>query len=437
MNRNVTLVVDGSPQQLHTRALTVRGALRSAGYTLTEGDEVQPAGSTWLGSVSEIRYTRAGSIFLWVDPAGSMVPVNPAERTPAGILSAAGFEYHDADGLKLNGRTISLTEPLPETGRIVLQYSPAVAVTVNHDGQESVLRTSAGWLGKALWLNDVQLRGANLLTESFDRLLDEPLNVSVTPAIKVTVQADGKEFTSYVPEGTVGQALSVIGASLQDLDYSLPAETEPLPADGKIKVVRVREEIIREQTAIPFPVSQTNDVDLPVGEVKVITPGVPGLQQVTVLVRYENGKEVKRTTEDAVVLKEPVAQEEVVGSKFIVQTMNTPYGPISYYRTVTVWATSYSPCRSGADRCYYGTSSGAAVQKGIIGVTRAWYSLFKGDQLYVPGYGIGTIADVGGGISGKYWIDLGYSDSDWEQWSQYITVYFLTPVPDYVPAVLP
>jgi len=39
------------------------------------------------------------------------------------------------------------------------------------------------------------------------------------------------------------------------------------------------------------------------------------------------------------------------------------------------------------------------------------------------------VEDIGGGIAGEYWIDLGYSDSDWVNWSKTVTVYFLSPAP--------
>ena len=125
------------------------------------------------------------------------------------------------------------------------------------------------------------------------------------------------------------------------------------------------------------------------------------------------------------------------GTKVVVQTMDTPQGPIEYWRSVNVYATSYSPCRSGGDRCYPGTSSGLPVQQGVIGVTSSWYNLMVGQRIYVPGYGIGTIADIGGGIPGTYWIDLGYSDDDYVAWYSNVTIYFLTPVPDNIPWILP
>jgi 3D (Asp-Asp-Asp) domain-containing protein len=61
----------------------------------------------------------------------------------------------------------------------------------------------------------------------------------------------------------------------------------------------------------------------------------------------------------------------------------------------------------------------------------------KLQPVYVPGYGRGIIADTGGGIPGRYWIDLGYDDENYESWHFWTTLYFLTPVPGYIPVVLP
>jgi hypothetical protein len=65
----------------------------------------------------------------------------------------------------------------------------------------------------------------------------------------------------------------------------------------------------------------------------------------------------------------------------------------------------------------------------MIGVRYTWYLAMGGQQLYIPGYGYGTIEDVCGGCTGKPWIDLGFSDSDFQPWHSWVTVYFLTPVP--------
>ena len=98
-----------------------------------------------------------------------------------------------------------------------------------------------------------------------------------------------------------------------------------------------------------------------------------------------------------------------------------------------MYATSYSPCRSGGDGCHSGTSSGKSLRKGMVALRYSWYLSLQGQRLYIPGYGFATVEDVCGGCVGKPWIDLGYSDSDYQQWGNSVTVYFLAPVPANVP----
>jgi 3D (Asp-Asp-Asp) domain-containing protein len=117
------------------------------------------------------------------------------------------------------------------------------------------------------------------------------------------------------------------------------------------------------------------------------------------------------------------------GTKIVVRTLNTPEGPVTYWRAVPMYATSYSPCRLGVDYCNENLASGGILQRGIVAVLLRWYRSMRGMYVYVPGYGTGRIADTGGGIPGRFWIDLGYSDDDYVSWHYWTTVYFLTPVP--------
>lgn len=437
MSRTVTLLVDGNEQTVWTNALTVNGALKAAGIELKPGDSVDPAKGTFLANVNQIRVNRSGNLMVWVTPQQKLITVNSSSRIPGEILLAAGIELQPADRVMVNGRDVSPNEPLQRTGQVVLQYTPAVKIHLVSGLKEELLTSSADWLGRALWDSSISLNGASRLSVPYSQQLKKALSVTLVPAVAVEITVDGSTLHTLVPMSTTGAALASTGVSLQDLDYSIPAEQEPLPIDGKIKVVRVREEVSLEKTLIPFKTEYGSDPDLELDQTKIATLGKPGIQVVRVRTRFEDGVQVSQTREDAVVLQEPVNQQEVYGTKIVVKTMDTPEGPISYYRSVTVRVTSYSPCRSGGSRCYFGTSSGLPVKKGVIGVTRDWYRLFAMDQIYVPGYGIGTIADVGGGIPGSYWIDLGYSDSDWVNWWGSVTIYFLTPVPANVPGVLP
>ena len=103
--------------------------------------------------------------------------------------------------------------------------------------------------------------------------------------------------------------------------------------------------------------------------------------------------------------------------------------PLNTIGTLSLYATSYSPCRSGGSKCSSGTASGEPARKGIVAVIPSWYAYMSGQQVYIPGYGYGIIGDTGGGIPGTNWIDLGYNDDDYVSWHSWVTVYFLTPVP--------
>jgi resuscitation-promoting factor RpfB len=154
-------------------------------------------------------------------------------------------------------------------------------------------------------------------------------------------------------------------------------------------------------------------------------------------VRIENGEEVSRSVEAEWVARPPRSRIVGYGTKIVIRTIDTPEGPLEYWRAVRMYATSYSPCRIFRDRCDSSTALGAELKKGVLAMTNAWCRYTCGDRMYIPGYGTGTVLDTGGGIPGRYWIDLGYSDDDYVSWHHWVTVYFLTPVPDNYQVILP
>jgi 3D (Asp-Asp-Asp) domain-containing protein len=232
----------------------------------------------------------------------------------------------------------------------------------------------------------------------------------------------------------VGEALADLGFSLQYLDYAIPAENEPVPVDGTIRMVRVREEILLEKEETAYQNTYVEDPNAELDTVSVVVPGQVGLVVTRTRVRLEDGKEVASFTEGPWKASDP--QDGVLGrgTKVVVRTETIDGETIEYWRKVTVYATSYAPQHLGGDNR---TASGMILTKGIIAVRTSWYSVMQFQPVYVPGYGRGIIADTGGGVDGGYWIDLGYDDSNYVGWHYWTTLYFLTPVPAYIPTVLP
>ncbi|MBK7320626.1 hypothetical protein [Candidatus Villigracilis affinis] len=65
---------------------------------------------------------------------------------------------------------------------------------------------------------------------------------------------------------TVGGALAEAGMPLIGLDTSFPLESEALPIDGQIRVVRVQEIISVALEPIPFETQKISSIDVPLGQ---------------------------------------------------------------------------------------------------------------------------------------------------------------------------
>ena len=189
----------------------------------------------------------------------------------------------------------------------------------------------------------------------------------------------------------------------------------------------------------PFETLYQPAPDLEIDNIEVVDPGKYGIVASRVRIRLENGEEVNRRVDEAWQAVEPSPRILGYGTKIVVRTLRTSSGSIEYWRAVPVYATSYSPCNLGVDYCGWRTASGKKVKRGVIGVIRSWYNAMKGWPIYVPNYGIGSIEDIGGGIAGRKWIDLGFTDEEYERWHSWTTLYFLTPVPplEYITWILP
>ncbi|MBN2117056.1 MAG: DUF348 domain-containing protein [Anaerolineales bacterium] len=355
------------------------------------------------------------------------------ERIPSALLNQAGITLNSNDRVLLNGLAVTPDQPIPNlpttNSPITLQIRRAASLTIITADGEQKRQSSAFTVGEALAEASIWLRAGDEVAPALETPITEGMTITVTGPRSLTVSVDGKTVQIQSSARTVGEALAEAGIPLIGLDYSLPAEKDPLPSDGQIRLVHVRESLILAQKPIPFENDFQASADVPLDQTQIIQPGENGLSVQRIRVRYEDGKEISRLTEDETMVRPPQTRILAYGTKIEIKTTVVDGVTIEYWRAVQMYATSYSPCRSGGDRCYSGTSSGKSLRKGMVGLRYSWYLSMQGQRLYIPGYGFATVEDVCGGCVGKPWIDLGYSDNDYEQWSSWVTVYFLTPVP--------
>jgi uncharacterized protein YabE (DUF348 family) len=427
--KTISLQLEGQTVQIQTTALRVRGALRSAGIELQEEDMVTPGANSLIKDGDVIELAQAVDVTIYME--GQIFHLTTTQRTPGEWLTAAGLAINENDRMVINGQNYSPDQMMVFMPAYTLEVKKAVQLTLLTEDSQWQIQSAAPTIGEALWEAGFILTEADALTPPPETLLTGPVTVRLAPGKLIAVDVDGVTLEVYTSAQTVGEALAQSGLALQGMDYSIPAADQPIPANGTIRVVRVTEEVVINQETIPYGSSLQPDPELEIDQFRVIQAGQVGLRAERVRIRFEDGEEVSRQVEDEWVSREPVERIQGYGTKIVIRTMETPDGIVEYWRAVEMYATSYSPCGSAGEpgKCYPVTSSGLPVERGVVAVILDWYLQMGGQGVYIPGYGHATIEDVGGGIPGRYWIDLGFTDENYESWHQYVIVYFTTPVP--------
>lgn len=373
----------------------------------------------------------------------TILNISSSAQTPLLILTEAGITPQPADRVLVNGISLALDQSIETKGAIQLQLRRAVALTLVTPQGEQVIQTSALTIGQALKEAGYSLNVNDILDPTAETEITGATTVTYFPARDVVVTTGDKVINIRSAAGTVGAALAEAGIPLTGLDTSSPLENEAIPDDGQIHVTRVYESISVTMEPIPFEEEVVDSVDVAFGQKDIIQPGVNGSAMVRTRIRYENGVEVSRETEDKTVLREPQKQVVASGTKIVL----APAGgeiPYEYWYATEMYASWYSPCNSGTGSCSYGTASGARAGYGIVAVDYSIYSSLAGMQVYIPGYGRATIGDTGGGpiietafgVPRTKWIDLGYNDNAIGGVSGWVTVYFLAPAPAEIPYFL-
>lgn len=381
-----------------------------------------------LISVSACSNAQTAWLVLDDEPARIQIPIEG--ETLAELLKVAGYPLGENDRVMVNGVRADPTQPLTAVDGDTIQVRRAYPLVINDDGQQRTLLSSARTIAQALWENNISLSTNDYLSLPSDTVIDGALNIEIRRSNLITILVDGKQITSNASVETVGDALAQAGVTLQNLDYSIPAEQDALPENGEIQVVRVAEEIILLEEVLPYGTEYVADDEMDLDQVKVAEAGQVGLSIARIRVRTENGEEVSRETEESWIARAPVPQTTAYGTKITIQTTSTADGTIEYWRAVTVIANSYHDTG-------YKTASGKWPTYGMVAVSSSWFSDMQGTSMYVPGYGVAVVEDTCGACSGNMMIDLFIPTDQYVGWHKTVTIYFLTPVPSSIKYVLP
>jgi uncharacterized protein YabE (DUF348 family) len=365
------------------------------------------------------------------------------EKALKPLLIQAGIILGPNDRALVNGVNTALNKTKLQADKLTIQIRRAVILTLITPQGQQTIETSAPTVGQALNDTGFAFSQKDLLVPSTETPITRSLTVTFTPARDLTIFAGGNIVTVRTAAQTVGEALAEAGIPLIGLDTSSPSENQAPPSDGQIRVVHVYETTEIAMEPIPFTEQVVESPDLQVGQKETLQPGVNGIAIIRSRTRFEDGKEVSRVTESKTVMREPQARIVQSGEKIVLAPVGGKI-PYDYWLETQMYATVYSPCASGSGGCSYGTSSGARAGQGIVAVDYSIYSYLAGMQVYIPGYGVATIGDTGGGpviestlgVARTKWIDLGFNEGEMRDMTGWVTVYFLAPAPPEIPYFL-
>jgi resuscitation-promoting factor RpfB len=428
LRKTITLSIDGNEETLNTRALTVGAALRGEGIQLSPVDSMTPSMGSILKNGEKIIIERARRIYILRD--GEHFSFVTSEDKLLKILSQANITLNPEDQIYINSQIGRPSSILPQGHTpIVIQIEPAVPIEIISEAGEQILYTSAPTLIDALWDAGIVVESTDQLSLTPDTSITANLAVKITRGQPILIRTQSGSLTIYSAASTVGEVLAHAGLSLQGLDYSIPSPDKPIPVNGEIQLIHLREEVIIEHTPVAFETEYQPAEDLELDTRSTIQPGEYGLIAQRVRIRYKDGVEVSRNLEDEWVAREPKPRIVGYGTKIVKRVADTPDGPIEYWRALSMYAVSYHPVNDND-----GTASGLPLKKGIAAVDRQYIPFYT--RMYIPGYGEAVAADVGGGVRGRM-IDLGYTNEDYVPWHQWVTVYFLWPPPDDIVWIIP
>ena len=443
----VTITVDGYTQSFRTTQPDVAGLLADQGLALRPEDRVSPAPETPLAADLAVTIVRARPGL--VDADGRLHQVYTQARTVGEVIQSAGVRLGAYDEIWLDGVQVSPETALPSPARP--EGTPRFAGSHAWAGKDAFrcASTSSGrcpssWttaacpipsyttaptVGEALLQEQVSLYLGDHVTPSLGSRVSSGLHVAIERSKPVLVTADGRTTHTRTRGKTVGGTLMDLGILVTDNDRVTPPLDQPVVEQQQIRLVRISHVTLVERKPIPYESVLVPDDNLEIDTQRLAQAGVNGEYRKRFKVITEDGTEVSRTLVDEWVAAEPVTRMVAFGRKIVPRTLDTPDGPVTYWRKIRMYSTSYSPARSGTPKSapWYGrTRIGLKLRKGIVAVDPKVIPLQS--WVYVPGYGKAIAGDTGGAIKGK-WIDMGFDDFNYEGWHWWTDVYVLDPPP--------
>jgi resuscitation-promoting factor RpfB len=246
------------------------------------------------------------SVTLSVD--GQTSQVSTSADTVGALLKSKDIEVTSHDVV-----APSVDAKVEEGTRVAVKFGRQVNFTI--DGAKQTIWTTAMTVDEALSVLAVDLAGAQLSTSRSSTIGRQGLAIDIATEKMVVIIDAGKKRTITTTGQTLADALAAAKITV-DHDDKLSASPNARLLDGaKFTFTRVEIKSKTKKVKVDFDTTRKKTSNLNKGVTKVDTPGVKGVRAVTYRLVRHNGKIVSRTKIKSKLIKKPVTEVILVGTK--------------------------------------------------------------------------------------------------------------------------
>lgn len=286
----------------------------------------------------------------------------------------------------------------------------ANTITINNCGEEQTISLAKGTVEEALNRTGITLAENQSVTPSLNTVITGDMNIYVYNSKNIKLTTNGTEMTVKAPEGTVENALNILGYEITNDDILNVDKNAQIEDDMKITLKKVTYVDEKSTKKISYKTVEKDSDDIMTGESEVSQKGVDGEKEVTKRCKYIDGKYDSTKVIDEKVTKEPVDKIVLNGTKRGTTT-DSSGAPVSYSYMVSGSGTAYTAVPGAL------TATGVPVYEGGVAVNPA--IIPYGSKLYIEAadgshvYGYATAVDTGGALmDGSAIVDLFYFSYD-------------------------
>lgn len=293
-----------------------------------------------------------------INDNGREYTVTTDETQPLDILGSVGVTLGEKDRLDISDFTSG-------SGGVI-KIDRFNTVLIDFNDSVTSYGVYADTVGEAFTEAGINARNCSV-NYGPDEAVKNGMLITVDSPNMVTVQADGKKYELGTADGTVADSLDKLGITLKGEDYVVPAAQTKITDGMTIKVFRKETKTVTETQTIAYGITKVNDSSLKKGVSELEKAGENGKREVTYKVVYINGEVSEKKRISSEVIKEPVNEIRLIGTKneVVIPSSVDSYDKFSVGQVIRGKYTHYCACEICCGKSDASTASGKKIKNGM------------------------------------------------------------------------